>query len=333
MARRRRSNRGGSDYLALLSEVATFYYVDRLTQEQIARQIGGSLAMVSRLISEAQERGIVQIRIRTPIPTDVELQTELAAHFHLRAARVLAGPALDPGQELRALGELAALYLKPLLTDDLIIGTGWGKTLYETVQAVGQHALENVHVVQSTGSLGSRIPSIDNHEVTRLLAANLGGTAHYIPAPMFVANPAVRNSLMQDVHIADTIEMGRRADIMLVGIGVPEPEYSGLLQAGYIDAATLQRIRSTGAVGDMFVEYYDIGGRILDVGIGAQVVGLQVSDLPGSRTVIAVAGGIYKAAAILGALRLGVIHVLVTDRATAQEVLHLAGAATQEAAA
>lgn len=324
MARRRRGNRDGNDYLALLSEVATFYYVDKLTQEQIARQIDGSLAMVSRLLSEAEERGIVQIRVRTPLPTDVALQTELAARFQLRAARVLATPLQDARHDLHALGELAGQYLKAILTDDLIVGVGWGKSLYETVQAVGHDTLRNLRVVQCTGSLGSRIPSIDNRELTRLLAANLGGTPHYIPAPMFVENAAVRDSLLQDVHIAATLDLGRRADIMLVGIGVPEPQYSGLLQAGYIDEATLEAIRSTGAVGDMFVEYYDSNGHILDVGFRAQVIGLKVAELRGCRTVIAVAGGPYKAAAILGALRLDVIHVLVTDSATARLILQLA---------
>lgn len=324
MARRRRGNHDGNDYLALLSEVATFYYVDKLTQEQIARQIDGSLAMVSRMLSEAQQRGIVQIRVRTTIPTDVALQTELAARFGLRAARVLATPTQDASHDLHGLGELAAQYIRAILTDKLVIGIGWGRSLYETVQAVGHDTLRDLRVVQCTGSLGSRIPNIDNRELTRLLAANLGGTPHYIPAPMFVENAAVRDSLLQDVHIAETLDLARRADIMLVGIGVPEAEYSGLLQAGYIDEATLGAIRSTGAVGDMFVEYYDVHGHILDVGIGAQVIGLKVADLRNCRSVIGVAGGQYKAAAILGALRIGVIHVLVTDSATARLILQLA---------
>jgi len=40
----------------LLTEVATLYYVDRFTQQQIARQIGRSVATVSRLLSEAEAK-------------------------------------------------------------------------------------------------------------------------------------------------------------------------------------------------------------------------------------------------------------------------------------
>jgi hypothetical protein len=46
--------------------------------------------------------------------------------------------------------------------------------------------------------------------------------------------------------------------------------------------------------------------------------------------VIAVAGGQFKARAILGALRLGVIDVLVTDDLTARAVLELAGASAND---
>jgi DNA-binding transcriptional regulator LsrR (DeoR family) len=48
-----------------------------------------------------------------------------------------------------------------------------------------------------------------------------------------------------------------------------------------------------------------------------------VDDVAAMPTVIAVAGDTRKAAAILGALRAGVLHVLVTDEATARAVMRL----------
>ena len=68
-------------------------------------------------------------------------------------------------------------------------------------------------------------------------------------------------------------------------------------------------------------EYRD--GRWLDLPVTRRVIGLSVDDLAAMPTVIAVAGDTRKAAAILGALRAGVLHVLVTDEATAREVVRL----------
>jgi DNA-binding transcriptional regulator LsrR (DeoR family) len=78
-----------------------------------------------------------------------------------------------------------------------------------------------------------------------------------------------------------------------------------------------------GAVGDIRVDFYDRQGELLDVPVSRRVIGLSRDDLRTVKNSIAVAGGVRKAEAILGALRAGVLHVLVTDEATAREVLRL----------
>jgi deoxyribonucleoside regulator len=326
MVRRRatRHHRNDDDHLSFLAELATFYYVDRLNQEQIAQQIGLSVSMVSRLLTEAYERGIVEVRVRHSVPTVPELQAALVQRFRLRAARVLRSAGQDPQRLLARLGELGARYLKAILTDGAIVGIGWGRTLHEVVLATSPGSAHEVQVVQSLGSLGSRLPSIDNRELTRLLAERLHATPHYLPAPMIVESEAVRRALVQDPQLRGTLALAHTADIMMLGIGVPEPEHSGLLHAGYIDAPTLESIRATGVVGDMFVNYFDRTGHARDPEVSERVVGVRLADMQQVGTVIAVAGGLFKADAILGALRTRLIHVLVTDDATAEAVLRLA---------
>ncbi|HET7093023.1 MAG TPA: sugar-binding transcriptional regulator [Thermomicrobiales bacterium] len=319
----RRQHRDGADHRAFLAEVATFYYIDKLTQEQIGARIGGSVATVSRLLAEAHERGIVEVRVHHPAPTEPDLQRALVAGFGLRTARVLRTDELEPPHLLPRLGELAAGYLKATLTDGAIVSVGWGATLHDVARALTPGGPRGVQVVQSMGSLGARLPAIDNHLITRLFAERLHGTPHYLHAPMIVESEAIRAALVQDAHIAQALDLSRRADVMLIGIGVPEPEQAGLLQAGYLDAATLEAIRATGAVGDICVTYFDRAGALLDLEISQRVIGVRLADLHNVGTTIVVAGGVHKAEAILGALRTGLIHVLVTDDATARAVLAL----------
>lgn len=316
-----RAHRDDDHHRAVLAEVATFYYVDKLNQEQVAQRIGRSVSMVSRLLAEAHERGIVEVRVRGPVPTDPDLQRALVDTFGLRTARVLRTAGLPPERLLSRLGELAARHVEAILRDGAVVGIGWGNALHEVVQAIRPGTAHGVQVAQSLGSLGSRLPAIDNHLLTQQLAARLDGTPHYLPAPMIVESEAVRDILAQDPQLAHTLALGRRADLVLLGIGVPEPEHAGLLQAGYVDAATLDAIRAAGAVGDVFVNYFDRDGRLLDVAISRRVVGVRLDDMRHVGTVVAVAGGAYKARAILGALRTGLLHVLVTDDAAARAVL------------
>ena len=320
----RQGGRGAAEARqAVLAEVATLYWIDKLNQEQIARQIGRSVPTVSRLLAEAEAVGIVEVRVRYPVAVAPEVQAELTGRFGLRVARVLAASASDPERLLARLGELAARYLATVLSDEMTVSVGWGTTLYEVVQALRPALYREVRVAQALGSLGSKLPAIDNHLITRLLADRVGGAPHYLPAPMIVESELVREALLQDPQVRETLEIGRRADIALTGIGVAEPDLAGMYRAGYIDDATLDGIRAAGAVGDVVVDFFDRFGRRLDLPVTRRVIGLSLDDLKATPTLIGVAGGERKAAAILGALRAGLLHVLVTDEATAREVLRL----------
>lgn len=309
---------------SILAEVATLYYVDRFNQEQIGRQIGRSVSTVSRLLAEAEATGVVEIRVRHPTPVAPELQTALMECFDLRLARVLRAPADDARQLLPHLGGLAARCVSTLLTDGVVIGVVGSATLYEVVRAVNTAPRRGIHVAQSLGSVGSRVPAIDGPLITRSLASRVGGTPHFLPAPLIVESEMIRDALAQDPQVAETLGWARRSDIALVGIGSLNPEFSTLHRAGYVDAAMMARIQATGAVCDVLVDFVDLYGRIHDVGLSRRVMGLRLADLQQVKTVIAVAGGLVKARAILGALRTGLIDVLVTDDGAARRVLELA---------
>lgn len=323
-SRARQAGRVGAEARqAVLAEVATLYWIDKLTQEQIARQIGRSVPTVSRLLAEAEAAGLVDIRIRYPAAVAADVQAELTSRFGLRVARVLASSSTDPARLLSQLGELAARYLTTVLADGMRISVGWGTTLYEVVQALRPAYYRDVQVAQALGSLGSKLPTIDNHLIARLLADRLGGTPHFLPAPMIVESEQVRQSLMQDPQVRETLEIGRRSDISLNGIGVADPELAGMYRAGYIDDAMLNAIRAAGAVGDIMVGFFDRQGRLLDLPVTRRVIGLSLQDLAQIPLTIGVAGGTRKAETILGALRANLLHVLITDEATAREVIRL----------
>lgn len=323
-SRTRQSGKIGSEMRqAVLAEVATLYWIDKLTQEQIARQISRSVPTVSRLLAEAEAAGLVEVRIRYPVSVVPELQAELTERFNLRVARVLAATSDDPARLLSQIGELAARYLTTILTDGMTVSVGWGTTLYEVVQALRPAHYRDIRVAQALGSLGSKLPAIDNSLIVRLLADRLGATPHFLPAPMIVESELVRESLLQDPQVRETLEIGRRADISLAGIGVAEPDLSGMYRAGYIDEAALDEIRASGAVGDILVDFLDQQGRRLDLPVTKRVIGLSLDDLAQIPLSIGVAAGPRKAPVILGALRAGLLHVLVTDEVTAREIIRL----------
>lgn len=311
---------------ALQAEVATRYYIDGFTQEAIARQINRSIATVSRLLAQAHANQFVEVQVHSSPPVATALQAELVRQFDLRVARVARVSSSEPHRLPPEVSALAARHVSTLLCDGMILSVAAGTSTREVVSAMPAAQFRDVHVVQGIGSLGSQLPSFDNPLVTRMLAERIGATAHLLPAPMIVENRSVRDALATDPHFRGALERCSRLDIAVIGIGTVDPARSIICRAGYLEPWAMERIRAAGAVGDFIAEFFDLDGRFLETEITARVVGMRRGDLVNARHVVAVASGAAKSEAILGALRTGLIDVLVTDDDTARRVLEIAHA-------
>jgi DNA-binding transcriptional regulator LsrR (DeoR family) len=76
-------------------------------------------------------------------------------------------------------------------------------------------------------------------------------------------------------------------------------------------------LNESGAVGEISYRFYDKDGKPVESPLNERVIGISLEDLRKANRVMALAGGESKTQAIAGALKLGVIDVLVTDKFTA----------------
>ncbi|MCX7681222.1 MAG: sugar-binding transcriptional regulator [Anaerolineae bacterium] len=314
-----------TDRAELLAAVASMYYEDNLTQDEIARRINQSRSTVSRLLQEARASGVVEITVHYPWKTVPELEQELTSRFPLRQARVLAGRGKSYEDIGRGLGVLAARYIETLIRDNVVLGISWGVAVYHTVRAMRAERPLALTAVQMVGAVGEGDPLIDGPDLVRLLASIYGGEYRYLHAPLIVADRQTRERLLQEPRIRDTLALARRAEVALVGIGAPVAGVYSLLRAGYLNQADLEWLRAQGVVGDICARHYDALGNELDIELNHRVVGIELAALHAIPYVIGVAGGAAKAEAILGALRGGHVNVLVTDDTTVVKMLELAG--------
>lgn len=276
--------------------------------------------MISRLLIEARERGIVEFRIHRPIFTDPDLERELITRFGLHTVRVLDVEHLPYPELLRQLGKLAAIELVTHLQDGMTVATAWGMTIWELVQALPHRAYPNLRVVQCVGALGNR-QSCDTPLIIQRMAQALGAQYFLLHAPLIVESEAICAQLLQQRMIQETLEMARRADLLVVGIGSVDPEVSSLKRAGYLSDAELAELTRSGAVGDICGRYLDLAGQPIPTPFDGRLVGITLEDIRRIPRVFAVAGGAAKGKAILAALRSGLLHILVTDKSAALEVL------------
>ena len=101
--------RRGNDRDELLADIAEMYYDGDMTQSVISRVVGVTRSAVSRMLTEARGKGIVEIRVNRPLRFDHTMEQELVSRFGLKQALVLSWKHTDQYDDLRKrLGAAAA---------------------------------------------------------------------------------------------------------------------------------------------------------------------------------------------------------------------------------
>lgn len=124
-----------SDRYELLARIASLYFEDGLSQAEIATQTGYSRSMISRLLTEARQQQIVEIRINHPLSRNRELEQSLEQLLNLTGVRVLTRGSLNYSTMLRRIGTLGARLMEELLRDHTVVGVSWGTAVWEVVNA------------------------------------------------------------------------------------------------------------------------------------------------------------------------------------------------------
>ena len=310
--------------ISLLSQVAVWYYEDRLDQAEIAHRIHRSRSMVSRMLKEVRDLGLIDIRVKYPLRRNSRLEHALVKRFGMRGAWVInTSSAWNYEMKLRVLGRVGAACLLQHVTDGVRIGVAWSRTLSSVVTALDSHPLQKTSVVQISGSVVGKRPEFDGPELVRALAEKLNGEYRFFPAPLVVRDSALRERLIGETTIAETLRLAASCDVALVGVGNICSAKSSIRMSNLIDEWAYQELLGKGVVGDVLARQFDARGTMLDAGFNQRVVGLEPEKLKAIPTVIGVSTGRDKVRSILGAIRGGWIDVLISDAATVGAVLEL----------
>ena len=159
------------------------YYLDDLTQAEVARRLGTSRASVSRLLSEARRQGIVQIDITSPTPVDVdELASATSEALGLDAVHLMeatpAGPAGACDPRTAARGGPGRGGPEP---GDVLL-TASGRMVYEASLAQLPR-LPGVVMAPMLGGQDEPEAWYQPNEITRNFCDRTGGRPAFLYAP------------------------------------------------------------------------------------------------------------------------------------------------------
>ena len=305
----------------LTTRAAWLYFVAGLTQAQIGKKLGINRIRINRLLAQAREQGLVQIRITGRLAECVALEEKLKSRFDLEGAVVVPTP---PNQSLipHVIGAAAGNVLAEKLKDGMSIGVGWGRTLRLSLRSVPRRPLRKLSVVSLMGGL-TRGAAMNPHETASHLADLLDAQCYYIAAPALADSEATRDVMLGQPAIRDVFDRIERLDLAMVSVGDLDIK-STIIEVGLVGSDDIRSLEQAGAAGDLCCHWLDALGRVVEHPLNRRAIAPPPSALKQIPCVIVPSGGPYKVRILHGALHAGLIDVLITDEQTAAGVLALA---------
>ncbi|PJJ71159.1 DNA-binding transcriptional regulator LsrR (DeoR family) [Diaminobutyricimonas aerilata] len=302
---------------------AQLYYMQDLTMETIARELHTSRSSVSRLLSFAREAGLVQISIHSPLDLISRLQHELQDRYGVTAHVVPVPDRTSDVDRLERVALSAARILTTLVDSNMRIGLAWGSTVSAVARHLPQKKTHNTHLVQLNGAANERTSGIPYAgEILNRFALAFGAEAHQFSVPALFDDPATKEALWRERSIRRVLELQRRLDLAVFGLGSPVATVPSHVYAGdYFDARDRRELAESGVVGDVATVFYRADGSDEGIGLNARSSGPSLEVLRGIPRRFCIVSGVSKARSLGGALAAGVITDLVVDEQTARHLV------------
>ncbi len=308
-------------FIEFLTQMASLYYEEGKTQLEVARELNLSRQKVQRLLRQARDLGIVEIKIKNLATVSLDLAKKLKRALNLKDA-IVAASSPDEQERRRSVARRAADFLEHNLADGMVVTVGMGRNTGEIPHFYHPSRRINCTFISAMGSSPHAGESINPNDICQKLANSSRGRAIHLHAPAYVAGKGVRDILYAQEAVGPILEQAKKADMAIVGIGTPSADAT-LVRMDCISVAEARKLANSGSVGDVLGAYFDIDGRLITPVMKGHLVGLTLEDLRSIQTIIAVVSEKGKSKAILGALRTGVIQVLITDSENAIEIMKL----------
>lgn len=313
---------GASSDEEMMRLVAELYYLRDQSQSAIADLTGFSVSKVSRLLSQARDRGVVRISVQPPPDLLAELADRLAASLGIEEAHVTPGRGDDPKAASRLCAVAAAPWVGEAIPEAGVLGIAGGYTASVLVDALPPASRTHLTIVPLVGGWDPDTPHLDINELSRRAADRLGCRYMLLHAPARLDSPEIKEALLRESTIRLTTEYWSRISVGLIGVGggpADHPGYTTVMDR--LSDENRRRMDELDVVGDVVGYLVTLDGEIVDNPLTDHTIAAPIADLRRAARLIAVAAGPHKVAGIIGACRSGLVHALVTDEPTAAAIL------------
>lgn len=303
-----------------LTEMADMYYNQGNTQIEIADHFGTSRFKIAKLLQDARNEQIVEIKINFANERNKSMEQELLDRFPLKKAIVVNTQYTPYLNSLQQVGQIGASYLNKLLVPHSTLGITWGKTIQTVISRLPQIAHNPVTTVQLTGHISLSNPASESRELLRTVASSYFGSVHYLNAPLYINDAELRHKLLAEPDIFNTLCRAKEMTAVLTGIGGKSslPMTNPIFRS-YLTPKDVNAIDN--CCGSIYGLVLDKSGLPANIDLNQKLMAVPFDDILHTPHRIGVAYGRHKIDIITKVIRHQYVNELITDTDTALALL------------
>lgn len=307
-----------SDTASLRARAAWLYFHRGLTQKDIAEALGVSRSTVVRMLDEARKRNEVQIWINASPGDCTQLGVELEQALGLDEVIVVPGFG-DANQTAQDIGAALGQLLSQIITDDMSIGVGWGRSLSASLATFRPQRRDGVRVVSLQGGL-LEARGVNPIDYSWRIAGQLGADCMLYLAPLVVDSAQTKRSLVEKCGIDRLEQAAAQLDLAVISCGDIGQAGSSLSHQ-FLSDSEYDELLEAGAICDTLCQFLDKNGKTVAHGVHDRVMAVDLDMIAKARHVILASGGARRADAIRATIARTKCQTLVTDEAAAKALL------------
>ena len=301
---------------------ARLYYLEGMSQAEIATFVRVSQPKVSRMLAIAQQRGIVRVSVPEYESRNPELEKALAKAFSIDAVVIhnIGGEELIPLRHI--MGYFAAPVVGKWLRAHSLIVLSGGRSvqaLVEQMQPV--QPTSNLRIATGMGHIDSMPGSYDASELCRDLAKRWQGSVLSLNGPLVFPDEGSCQEVMRLPQIQEVLRAVVKANVLIFGVGAMHN--SLVFERNLFTRAEISGLMNAGAVGEVLGRFYNAKGVECETALRNRTLSIDLAKLHGIAKRIAVVVGVDRTAAVLGAIRGKVLNMLVTEESCAEALLSM----------
>ncbi|MFE4833978.1 sugar-binding transcriptional regulator [Arthrobacter sp. NPDC056691] len=301
----------------LLARISSEYYLENRSKVEIGASYEISRFQVARLLTEARETGIVEIKVNFPSRVSKADIRRIESALGIGEV-IVADTNGDVIQARGILAKAAAVEISRQAPAGGTMGISWSRTLDVASRLVRE--LPRCDVVQLAGALPTEGES-NPLELIQRLGHVSGGLTWPLWAPLVVEDPTTAAGLRRQPEIAEALAKADSLDLAVVAIGAWKPATSTIWDRA--DAGLRQAAIEAGAVAECSGRLLDAAGVPVESGLDEQIIAVTIKQLQRTPKVIAVAQGEGRAEGVLAVAKAGFVTTLIIDSPLARALTDL----------